>query len=147
MSPQIAKLVFPFNIDQMFTKVVIYTILIHHQQVKNFVPCVLSVSNWDNTDCGLEERENESESHCYSYILRSYFVCHNNRDDDDIDSVDDDDDGSHQEGHDDFVQVEGQLHENERVSDKLKHDLRQKRWFSPPGRDPSSRIFTIRDRR
>ena len=38
-----------------------------------------------------------------------------------------DDDDSHDEGYDDVVQVEGQLHENERVSDKLKHDLRQKR--------------------
>ena len=29
--------------------------------------------------------------------------------------------------HDDVIQVEGQLHENERVADKLKQDLRQKR--------------------
>ena len=39
----------------------------------------------------------------------------------------DDADDSHEEGYDDVVQVEGQLHENERVADKLKHDLRQKR--------------------
>ena len=31
------------------------------------------------------------------------------------------------EDHDDVIQVEGQLHENERVADKLKQDLRQKR--------------------
>ena len=43
------------------------------------------------------------------------------------DADDADDDDSHDEGYDDVVQVEGQLHENERVSDKLKHDLRQKR--------------------
>ena len=47
--------------------------------------------------------------------------------DDDDDSDDNGDGGSHEEGYDGVVQVEGQLHENERVSDKLKHDLRQKR--------------------
>ena len=52
-----------------------------------------------------------------------HHVDHDYRDDAD----DADDDGSHDEGYDDVVQVEGQLHENERVSDKLKHDLRQKR--------------------
>ena len=40
--------------------------------------------------------------------------------DDDDGSLDGDDDG-------DEFQVEGQLHENERVADKLRQDLRQKR--------------------
>ena len=49
----------------IFIKALIYTILIHHQQVENVFPCLLSPSNWENGDCRLEERTNESESYCW----------------------------------------------------------------------------------
>ena len=44
-------------IEPTFTKVII-----HHHQVANVVSCDMSVLNWEHVD--LEERTNESESHC-----------------------------------------------------------------------------------
>ena len=43
------------------TEVITCKILIHHHQLWIVVSCVLSVSNWENEDCGREE----SESHCW----------------------------------------------------------------------------------
>ena len=44
--------------DTTFTRVNICKILIHHHhQVGDVVSCVMSLSNWENEDCGSEERK------------------------------------------------------------------------------------------
>ena len=43
-------------IHPAFTKVLICKIFFHHRQVWNVVPSVLSVSNWENEDCGFEAK-------------------------------------------------------------------------------------------
>ena len=59
-------------IGPTFTEVIICKILIHHHQVENGVPCVLSVSNWENGKWEWEKRTNESESHRQYEILQDH---------------------------------------------------------------------------
>ena len=60
-----------------FTNVVIFYILIHDQRVVNVVPWVMSISNWENEDCGLEERTNESErQRCKKRQICQIYLCY-----------------------------------------------------------------------
>ena len=60
-----------------FTYVVIFYILIHDQRVVNVVPWVMSISNWENEDCGLEERTNESErQRCKKRQIWQTYLCY-----------------------------------------------------------------------
>ena len=60
-----------------FTNVVIFYILIHDQRVVNVVPWVMSISNWENEDCGLEERTNESKrQRCKKRQIWQIYLCY-----------------------------------------------------------------------
>ena len=52
-------------ITPIFTGIIIYKMLIHNHQFGFLFLSVISVSNWKNNDCEVEESTNESESHCW----------------------------------------------------------------------------------